>query len=361
MTQGRGSRQGNGGEIARDLEDAFETSIQTLINVTEKSGNLRKDLRDDIMKSVSTLRGVYNAMKANLEEKIRKLDSFEFRMNNTNVVVPEMTTQMGKKKTYSEVLSGNTQGNAEQKTFKLTVRSKSSHSIDHIKNLVKSKVNPVDMKIGITTFKGLRNGRLLIETQNKTELDALSNKINEVCGEELEASTPRRRNPRLIIYNVPDEINMENAQELIMKQNGEQSITQEDIIPRFIFKDKRTAKNLVIEVNSTTRKKLLGRKMKLGWNMCNVDDYIRINRCYKCSKFNHMAQDCKGELTCPNCAGMHSLRECQATKEEYKCANCVNYNKYNHKSPVNDKHSSLDNSCSCYQNMMRRFIETVDY
>jgi hypothetical protein len=39
-----------------------------------------------------------------------------------------------------------------------------------MKTLVKKKVNPVDMKIGITTFKGLRNGRLFIETQNKRKL-----------------------------------------------------------------------------------------------------------------------------------------------------------------------------------------------
>jgi hypothetical protein len=39
-----------------------------------------------------------------------------------------------------------------------------------------------------------------------------------MCGEELEASTPRRRrNPRLIVYNVPDELNIENVKELIMK------------------------------------------------------------------------------------------------------------------------------------------------
>jgi len=68
-----------------------------------------------------------------------------------------------------------------------------------MKTLVKAKLNPVDMKFGITTFKVLRNGRLLIETQNKLEIDVLSKTINELCGEELEALTPRRRNPRLII------------------------------------------------------------------------------------------------------------------------------------------------------------------
>ena len=142
---------------------------------------------------------------------------------------------------------------------------------------------------------------------------------------------PRRRNPRLIIYNVPDELSIENAKELIIKQNSEMSIEEEDITPRYLFKDKRKANNLVIEVNSKTRMKFLGKKMKLGWNMCNVEDYIKINRCYKCSKFNHRAQDYKGELTCPICAENHSLQDCKATEEQYKCINCTNFNKYNQK------------------------------
>jgi len=100
-----------------------------------------------------------------------------------------------------------------------------------------------------------------------------------------------------------------------MKQNKELCIEKENITPRYVFKDKRKANNLFIEVNSTTRMKFLEEKMKLGWNMCNVDDYIKINRCYKCSKFNHRAQDCKGELACPICAENHSLREYKASNE----------------------------------------------
>jgi len=73
-----------------------------------------------------------------------------------------------------------------------------------MKTPVTTDLNPVDMKIGITIFKGLRNGLLLIETHNKQEINALSKTSNEMYGEELEASTPRRRNPKLIIYNFPD-------------------------------------------------------------------------------------------------------------------------------------------------------------
>jgi hypothetical protein len=58
--------------MARDLEDAFETSLNTLLEVTKKCGNLRKDLRDDIIKSVSSLRCVYNTIVANIEERQEK-------------------------------------------------------------------------------------------------------------------------------------------------------------------------------------------------------------------------------------------------------------------------------------------------
>ena len=82
--------------MARDFEDVFETSLQTLLEVTEKSGNLRKDLRDDIMKSVSSRRGVYNTVMANLEEKARKLGSLECRMKNTSDVILEAVLRNSK-------------------------------------------------------------------------------------------------------------------------------------------------------------------------------------------------------------------------------------------------------------------------
>jgi hypothetical protein len=145
--------------MARDLTDAFETSLKTLLEVTEKSGNLRKDLRDDIMKSVSSLRGVYNTIMANLKDKTRKIENLEFQMIKSSDLEPEATSLIEKKRLYSECLSGNQQKRSEQKTFRLTVKSKGSHIIEHMKALVKTKVNPVEMKIGIT-FKGLRNGRL---------------------------------------------------------------------------------------------------------------------------------------------------------------------------------------------------------
>ena len=43
-----------------------------------------------------------------------------------------------------------------------------------------------------------------------------------------------------------------------MRQNSELCVENEDITPKYLFKDKRKANNLVKEVNSTTRMKFLG-------------------------------------------------------------------------------------------------------
>jgi len=65
-------------------------------------------------------------------------------------------------------------------------------------------------------------------------------------------------------------------------------------------------------------------------------------RCYKFSRFNHRARDCR-EKTYPLCAGSHKLKVCITNCQEYKCINCLNYN--NQKNIICGNHTSLDKNC----------------
>ena len=53
--------------MADDVNQRVEDAFQTLVNITEKSGNLRKDLRNDILESVSTTRKICSQLKVQLE------------------------------------------------------------------------------------------------------------------------------------------------------------------------------------------------------------------------------------------------------------------------------------------------------
>jgi len=68
-------------------------------------------------------------------------------------------------KLYSEAL-----GSEKKLTrFKLTVKSKENQSSETFKGLLKSKMNPIEIKVGMNTFKSLKNGKVLIETNSKEE------------------------------------------------------------------------------------------------------------------------------------------------------------------------------------------------
>jgi len=51
------------------------------------------------------------------------------------------------------------------------------------------------MKVSISAFKTLKNGQLLIESERKNDLEIVCEKINGVCGEELESYTPSLKIP----------------------------------------------------------------------------------------------------------------------------------------------------------------------
>jgi hypothetical protein len=68
---------------------------------------------------------------------------------------------------YSDIVAGR----KDERKFKVTVRSKENHTPETIKELIKAKINPTEMKVGISTFKTLKDGRILIKAVSKEEIE----------------------------------------------------------------------------------------------------------------------------------------------------------------------------------------------
>jgi len=56
----------------------------------------------------------------------------------------------------------------------------------------------MEMRIGIRTFKILRNGQDLIEAGCREELVLLNSQIHDKCGSQFEINIQQLRNPRII-------------------------------------------------------------------------------------------------------------------------------------------------------------------
>ena len=100
----------------------------------------------------------------------------------------------GNKKLYSEVTS-----EIIEKRYKIMVKSKSDQSPEIIKSILKSKINPTEIEVGIKALKSLSDGRVLIEVGSVEEMNLLSANIGAKCGEILEVYVPKLRKPRQII------------------------------------------------------------------------------------------------------------------------------------------------------------------
>jgi hypothetical protein len=190
----------------------------------------------------------------------------------------------------------------------MKVKSRSAHPPDTIKQILKTKINPGEINVGVVnTFKAF-NGGVLIEMNSKEEIEVLEKEIQAKCGDKLEAHVHMLRKPRLIILNVPDDILTTNIEDSILKRNPDLYLKKGSITAKFTYVTRKMYRNVVVEVGVDTRKTVLHRKIKLGWQICRIEDYLVATRCFKCSKFNHRTQECGGEVTCPLCTGPHTLK-----------------------------------------------------
>ena len=139
------------------------------------------------------------------------------------------------KKLYSEAVNTNV-----EKRFKLLVKSKHNQTTDEIKNTLRTSVNPKAIRVGISSFKSMKGGRVFIEAGTQEEIKLLSSTITEKCGEDMEVTIPKLRKPRLIIHNVPQDITVENLEETILAQNPELNMATGDTEARYTHTDTNT-------------------------------------------------------------------------------------------------------------------------
>jgi hypothetical protein len=152
-----------------------------------------------------------------------------------------------------------------------------------------------------------------------------------------------------------------NAEDILLAQNTDVNLKQCDINAKFSYETRKHNRNLVMEASAQTRKLMLHKKVKLEWHICKIEDYVAATRCYKCSKLNHRARDCRGEEICPLCAGSHNPKECTTNPQEYKCIKCLSYNKHNQKNTICVNHTSLDKICPSWHAILEKHRTNTDY
>ena len=313
-------------KMAEEAEDQVENALNLVVCTVEQSSNMRKTLKQKTFETVSTLRTLFAKLKDSGNRKTSEIEKLTKQVDemgtepklcrdklekkhrapslgeakepernkekrqgmpstgirtelngvptryvaqpNVNSTEPngeptrnEALPNVNKRMNYAEAVQG-----TKTKTYKITVKSTGAHQPDEIKQILKTKINPGEIKVGIRSFKSFRGG-VLIEMNSK-EIEILGKEIQEKCGKELEAQAHSLRKPRLTILNVPEDISTSNIEDSILRQNPELNLREGSIAAKFIYETKKKNRNAVVEVNAETRMTLLNKKIRIRWQIC---------------------------------------------------------------------------------------------
>jgi len=320
----------------------FHGAIEKLKTVSLVSGNLRKDLKQSILSAIEDLTKSYNEIKEEserLKQELHKSKITEVSFASVVKATPH----------------------AKVKSFKAVISARDPRK--DASKLLKEKIDPVSLGVGVKMFKKTQTGNVIIETEREEDLNLLCKEVQSKCQPDLNTKIQAKLNPRVIIFNVPEEINIQNVKEIARQQNPNLITEQSTFVPKYlgITKIKKT-RYIIVEVDAALRKLILNTKLKLMWNLCNARDNISVPRCFRCSRFHGNFKDCKESVTCPICADTHPLKECTAEASKYKCINCVNHNnQVRGGKRVDTTHSSLSKHCPTYHKIIKSIEASINY
>jgi hypothetical protein len=182
-----------------EVDDGLQNALNLVVLNTERSGNMKKDLKQTSFETVTTLRNLFVKMKNSSEVKSSKISELEAEVAKAKKELQRFTDKAVKvqgapydipsqeqvgprvhgatsvtprqEPAGLRVVEGAPFGDSERKLYsealankiltnklKITVKSNDHLPPDTIKGLLKTKINPTEIKVGINTFMSVKTG-----------------------------------------------------------------------------------------------------------------------------------------------------------------------------------------------------------
>lgn len=183
--------------------------------------------------------------------------------------------------------------------------------------------------LGILTKKP--NGQISIRCENVNVAQGVDDFIIEKYANKCKSNMPRPYVPIIKITGLDDT----DTDALVLLNEIQKQNT--DVVADFKFirefeinYTRNPYRNIIANCSLAFLKSAVGRQIMLNGRILRCYEQVSTLQCFNCYAFGHISANCKNKITCRNCTGEHTSKNCKATI--FKCANCVGRNKdSNHK------------------------------
>lgn len=214
-------------------------------------------------------------------------------------------------------------------------------------------IDPVD--VPISNVRNAARGSIILEGKTKKDVEQIAKCTEAKMGENFDIKITELKRPRMKIGGMSEKLDDEALIEKLKKQNNYLKDAEMKVIRSYGKKHISS----IIEIDCDSFNEVMKeRKINVGWNRCQVSEYIDVKMCFNCNGFNHTAAVCKNKKSCKKCAEEHDVTQCKST--ELKCVNCTQANnKLN--VGVDTNHAAFSRKCTVLNRRMNWEKKKVAY
>jgi hypothetical protein len=197
----------NSKNISRDIKSNLIKCVNDLMDVIKSQNKLIYDNKDEYLIELKKQSQQHLALFTNINEKMASIESQLPKKSFAEVVGKQVDRSSTSKQRHVVVIRPSDESKTSQQT----------------EDLIKSKVKPNQLKIGIKSKRRVSKGGLVIECCTEEECDSLSKEINKNIPE-VKAEKPTKKKPTLIIRNVNNNIDSNKLLDIIVDNNSKSAI-----------------------------------------------------------------------------------------------------------------------------------------
>lgn len=310
----------------RDLRASTNTKEITEA-LSSKMDDIKRDLsdlRDTAVETTSPIRLAVESLRQEIRSQEPILEPGTMRPQQPLSSTPVANSGVGTLGTsYKEALL--------RPRYPIMVESADPlHSSSDVVQNLKEKVDVIQLGVGVSSLRKVRNQKVVINCDSERDRDALREAIQKSSGR-LTVTQPVVKHPLLKLLGVANDLSNAKLEEAVFSQNRKllPDPMPDDATVRVLRRARignNSRANVVLEVSPVLWNCLRDQELRIGYQTIQAVDQSPVVQCYRCLAFGHIARDCQEKVRCGYCSEEHDTRQCRNRNSAPRCVHCVQSN-----------------------------------